>query len=94
MAHSLKGAIVVFFLVSFLLLIGACGSDGIGAACDPEANPCAIEEEDCFWVHDGADSGYFCALRCEQGECPGGMTCVEGGASSCPTCRDIIHICE
>jgi hypothetical protein len=79
-----------------ILVVTSCG--GLGHSrkrCEPEdASPCRSGEE-CLWVHDGDNSGYFCARTCSQASaCPDGESCKAGGASGCMTCQDLVDICE
>jgi len=79
----------------FLLLVAVpgCGSGRGVTACAVDAghSTCAAGNE-CLWLRGG---GYFCVARCgADGGCPRGGLCATGGASSCPTCQDLIDVCE
>jgi hypothetical protein len=85
---SAPGLCALLALVAFI----GCGSGRGVTACAGDAghSTCAAGNE-CLWLHSG---GYFCVARCANGACRAGGLCVSNGASSCPTCQDLIDVCE
>lgn len=85
----------LLFLAAACLFVTSCDGGHGRKRCEaPDATSCGSSES-CLWVHDGNDSGYFCALPCSSDKsCPNGESCKAGAASSCATCQDLIDVCE
>ena len=89
----MKRAVVVLIALAVFLVASmvACG----GTTSYTNSSDCSQSDEECLWVrNNGQITGRQCAQRCaENSHCNGGLTCA-GAASSCPSCADVIRVCD